>query len=156
MLIYLSRHGDASHPGPDKPSSLTPRGQSDVTRMAEHLIQEKDLKIDAVWHSPKTRALQTAQIYWKLLGNSGIPLMEKTVLSPDGDANVMRDDLLRQKTGNLLLVSHLPFLPDLAALLTGDSSLPGVFSFPTAGIVAFELDKTFRFLWSLTPESLKK
>ena len=156
MLIYLSRHGEASHTGPDKPSSLTPRGQADVTRMAEFLVEKKNFKINAIWHSPKTRAVQTAQIYWKVLENPKTPMEEKISLSPDGDIHEIYNDLLHQKAGNFLLVSHLPFLPDLISLLTRDSPGAPDFNFPTSGIAAFEFDKTFRFLWALDPGSLKK
>src|ERR1039457_3460314 len=108
MMIYLSRHGAASHSGPDQPSSLTPKGKAEVIRMAEHLIQKKGLKVSSIWHSPKTRAVQTAEIYWKAFGNLDIPLEEKLNLSPDGDLDQIYQDIHNYKTGNLLLVSHLP------------------------------------------------
>lgn len=155
MMIYLSRHGEASPSGPDKPSSLTPKGRSEIARMAEYLIQKKNLKVSSIWHSPKTRAIQTAEIYWKLSGNTAIPMEEKINLSPDGDASQICREIIGRKDGNLLLVSHLPFLPDLAWLLLNESPGTSTLAFPTAGIAAFEFDKTFKLLWTLKPGTIQ-
>ena len=153
MLLYLMRHGEASHSSPDKPSSLTARGQSDVARLAEHLVQKKKLRIDAIWHSPKTRAIQTAEIVWKALENTGLVLEEKKDLSPDGDSEQIHHEILKRKSGNLLIVSHLPFLPDLSGLLLGGGTQS--LTFPTAGIAAFERQGIFNLLWTLDPSTLK-
>ena len=153
MLLYLLRHGEASHPSPDKPSSLTPKGQSDVAHLAEHLTQKKKLKIDQIWHSPKTRAIQTAEIIWKALENTSLPLVQKEDLSPDGDAEQVHRDILSLKGGNLLIVSHLPFLPDLAGLLLEDERQ--TIAFPTAGMAALERGKVFKLLWTIDPSTIK-
>jgi phosphohistidine phosphatase len=153
MLLYLMRHGEASHSSPDQPSSLTPKGKSDVARMVEHLIQKKHIKLDTIWHSPKTRAIQTAEIVWKALENPALPLEKRSDLSPDGDADQVYRDILGHVSGNLLVVSHLPFLPDLASLLLeGEDPSP---TFPTSGIAAFDRGKTFKLLWTLDPSTLK-
>ncbi len=155
MFLYLMRHGEASIPCPIKPSSLTPKGKSDVTRVAEHFIQRKTLKPDAIWHSPKTRAIQTAEIVWKVMDNPALPTREKELIyPPTGIQEQVHREILAYAGGNLLIVSHLPFLPDLAGLLlgwTGNQSL----IFPTAGMAAFKRDKTFKLLWTLDPSSLK-
>ena len=152
MILYLLRHGEASHSDPGKPSSLTPKGKADVTRLAEHFVK-KHWKIDALWHSPKTRAIQTAGIFREALEIPGKNAEEKNSLSPEGDIQEIYREILAQKSERLLLVSHLPFLPSLASLLTESPSPP--FSFPTSGMAAFEADKTFKLLWTLDPLSLK-
>ena len=153
MYLYLMRHGEASHSSPDQPSSLTPKGKSDVARVVEHLIQKKGVKPDTIWHSPKTRAIQTAEIFWKALENPALPLEKRADLSPDGDLELVHQEILAYKGVNLLIVSHLPFLPDLAALLlAGEGSS---LTFPTAGMAAFEWRKTFKLLWTLDPSTLK-
>ncbi len=153
MMLYLSRHGEASHSGPGSPSSLTPRGKSEAARMAEHLVQQKKIKATLLWHSPKIRAVQTAEIYRMAFGGAGLPMEEKDWLEPDGDINTARREILALKGGSLIIVSHLPFLPNLAVLLlegAAESSL----SFPTAGWAALELAEKPKFLWSLDPSSL--
>ncbi len=153
MLLYLMRHGEASHSSPDQPSSLTPKGISDVARVVEHLIRKKGLKLDAIWHSPKTRAIQTAEIVWKAMENPPLPLEKRSDLSPDGDLEQVHQEILDHSSGNLLIVSHLPFIPGLAGLLLGGEGLS--LTFPTAGIAAFERGKTFKLLWTLDPSTLK-
>jgi phosphohistidine phosphatase SixA len=154
MMLYLSRHGEASHAGPGAPSSLTPKGLSDVTRMAEVLAQKKKIKITALWHSPLTRAVQTGEIYRQTFGISVDLAVEKQTLAPDGDFNQTYQELINWKGGDLLIVSHLPFLPNLAALLEEGSGNSSSFSFPTAGVAAFELKNPFKFLWALDPAGI--
>ena len=154
MFLYLSRHGEASHSGPGAPSSLTPRGLTNVTNMAEYLSQKKKIKISTLWHSPLTRAFQTAEIYRKTFGIPAALVAEKETLAPDGDFNQTYQELTHWKGGDLLIVSHLPFLPNLTALLEEGSGSSSPYSFPTAGLAAFDLGENPKFLWSLDPSSL--
>jgi phosphohistidine phosphatase SixA len=122
-------------------------------RVAEYLIQQKIPRLDAIWHSPKTRAIQTAEMIWKALENPALPLEKRNDLTPDGDADQIHQDILGHGNGNLLIVSHLPFLPDLAGILLEDGDQ--VISFPTAGMAAFKRDKNFKLLWTLDPSTLR-
>ena len=153
MLIYLIRHGEAERPDPDKPKSLTQRGKVEVTRVAEALLQ-KGVKADALWHSPKKRAIQTAEIIQKAMGLPAKVLEEKEGLKPGGDADEVLREILGERPRRLLIVSHLPFLPNLAALLLEGGKKSPSLLFPTAGVCAFEGDKTFKLLWNLSPGDL--
>lgn len=154
MMLYLSRHGEASHTGPGSSSSLTPKGQHDVVRVSEHLIKKKNFNISCIWHSPKTRAVQTAEIYRKAFKATVPVLEEKSTLEPDGDIIGTYQELRAWKGGNLLIVSHLPFLPNLSSLLLEGSEKDSPLSFPTAGLAAFDFKEKVELLWSLDPSSL--
>ena len=116
-------------------------------------FEKKHIKLDTIWHSPKIRAIQTAEIVWKALENPALPLEKRSDLSPDGDLGQVHKEILGHAGGNLLIVSHLPFLPGLAGLLLEGEGQS--ITFPTAGIAAFERGKTFKLLWTLDPSTLK-
>jgi phosphohistidine phosphatase SixA len=154
MFLYLLRHGEASRPGPGKPSSLTPKGKADVTKMAEHL-RGKKIQIGRVWHSPIARAAQTAEIFMKVLGVPDMKREEKEAISPDGDAQAVYHEIIRSSESSLLVVSHLPFLPNLSSYFLKDCpGAPAGLDFPTASMAAFELTQTRQWLWRLDPQSM--
>jgi phosphohistidine phosphatase SixA len=154
MTLYLLRHGKAARQDPDGPRSLTPKGREDVARVAGR-FKKAGLTLQNLWHSPKTRAIQTAEIFLKTLGNKQIQVEEKKQLKPEGDVRDIYDEINLNKEGeSLLIVSHLPFIDELGSLLAQDSP-EAVITFPTSGLVAFEKkNKTWRWLWSWDPQSL--
>jgi phosphohistidine phosphatase len=154
MIIYLLRHGEASRPGPEESKSLTSKGVAEVTQMAEY-FKAKKVQIDAVWHSSKTRAIQTAGIFIKIFGIPASAVEEKKELKPEGDAKTIAEALEAYQGGNLLVVSHLPFLADLAGRLLEGSSAARNLTFPTGGVCAIERAKTFKYLGSFDPDDLK-
>ena len=153
MLVYVLRHGKAARQDPEGPPSLTAGGREEVNRVAEH-FRGKKLKINTLWHSPKTRAVQTAEIVLKTLADPSIEVEEKKGLEPEGDAEEIFEEINRFKDVSLMLVSHLPLVGDLASRLAGNSPHP-LLVFPTAGLVAFErTGKTWKWLWALDPSEL--
>jgi phosphohistidine phosphatase len=87
---------------------------------------------DAVWHSGKLRARQTAEAFWRACN----PLAEfaaKYGLQPDDPPGRARD-LVAGETREVMLVGHMPNLPAVLRLLTGDAAA----GFPLHGIVALE------------------
>jgi phosphohistidine phosphatase len=154
MFVYLLRHGIAAQTSPDGPRALTEKGQAEVALVAEH-FKKKGLKVTQVWHSPKTRAIQTAQVFLKVVGEKGIPVEEKKQLKPEGDDQEILEEINQLKEGSLLLVTHMPFVAGLASLLAEDSP-NAQFAFPTAGLAAFERkNQRWKWLWSWDPSELK-
>lgn len=155
MVVYLLRHGKAGRPDPDKPRALTSRGKAEVTAVAEH-FKRQHLKVDTLWHSPKTRAVQTAQLFLKVLEDVSIAVEEKAGLIPEGDALEMCREIGGQRDKNLLVVTHLPLIEELAEFFAADSPRDLSFSFPTAGVAAFERKNgTWKQLWALEPDNLR-
>jgi phosphohistidine phosphatase len=154
MILYLARHGTASKPSVDQSSILTSRGESDVRQTALRL-KEKGVRLAYIWHSPKTRALQTAAIYLKVLGNPETLLEEKKWLSPDNDAETILEQILLENRDSLFIVGHLPYLEKLAFLLLENPSSNASLTFPPASVGCFrrKLDLTWECSWLINPVS---
>ncbi len=123
MKVYLMRHGQADPGMSHGRYGLTPQGQNEVRAVAAKL-KEFGVSVQYLWHSPKTRAEETAEIVRQVLG--GRLLFEKKAgLMPEDSARDMAETLqdwaLEHPSQNLMIVSHLPFLPSLVSLLLGDS-----------------------------------
>jgi phosphohistidine phosphatase len=154
MNLYLLRHGKAARLEPDQPRSLTIRGIAEVTLIAEH-FKKHHLQINNLWHSPKTRAIQTAEIFLKINGNPGVRVEEEKELKPEGDAKEVFEKINLLQDGPLIVVTHLPFVEELALLFAVDTPHAKI-AFPTAGVAAFERKgKNWKWLWSLDPSTLK-
>jgi len=118
MLLFLVRHGSAlaEHEDPQRP--LSPQGRREVTATAQYLKGTR-LPIHAIFHSPKTRAVQTAVLIREIAA-APIQLSERPGMSPNDPV----DELAYEVNGwekNTMVVGHLPYLGKLASrLLTGD------------------------------------
>ena len=66
MKIYCVRHGEAQEVDVSPERPLTEKGTSDIESVAR-FMGEAGLHIDHLLHSPKLRAVQTAQIFAKYL-----------------------------------------------------------------------------------------
>lgn len=62
MLLYLVQHGEAKREDEDPARGLTEKGAKDVKKVAQ-LLQNKILSLSHVFHSNKTRAIETARIF---------------------------------------------------------------------------------------------
>ena len=150
MIVYLMRHGRAAQSSPDGPRELTEKGREEVAKVAEHFKKE-GLTVTQAWHSSKTRAIQTCEIFLKTTGFQAVPVEEHKELKPEGDTDEIYGEIEKLKEGSLLIVSHMPFVAGLAATLVDGAGL----SFPTAGLAAFERKgKDWKFLWSWDPAGL--
>lgn len=154
MKLYLMRHGEALHPAMDPQMHLSPRGTADVTRMGGHL-RALSIRVDAVWHSPKQRAMQTAQLVAEALGFEAAHLNMYPDLEPEGDvesAKARIDALAQSGCQGLLIVSHMPFLPKLTLALAGPS---GYTDFDTAQAAFFLFSKgLWTREWSQEPSRI--
>lgn len=154
MKLYLARHGQADSPEPDAPTSLTTQGKTDVERVGLELAR-RNLNIQQIWYSPKTRTRQTAEIYAENLGIKPLNLIEKNTLLIDAAIDLLYHNILELKINNLLLVSHEPLLNELSSFLVGDMADLSTIFFPTSGVAAFEQGLHWKWLWLLEPSLLK-
>ena len=149
MALYLVRHGESVPEwiNPDFP--LSDRGLVEVKRMAE-LAAEKNIQLTKILHSGKKRAEQTAIIFRVILK----PLwgLDQSIgLNPNDDIFYILS--LIEKTENIMIVSHLPFLEKLVSyMVTGDEE-ESVVQFPTAGIVCLDkkIGGKWEIKWTLMP-----
>ena len=155
MSLILVHHGDAVGPEVDPMRPLSSVGRAATERLAT-LAAQRGVKPDAVWHSGKLRARQTAELYWKAC-NPFAPITAERGLLPDDPADWMRDRLTGE-TRSILIASHMPYLPRLLALLTRAREAGGLApsersesrGFPLHGCVALEVDDDrWKEVWRL-------
>ena len=115
--LFLLRHGEAESLFggiSDAMRNLTQRGRKNILDQAVGLSREEH-GIQAIHHSPYTRAVQTAEI---VNGELGLSLHVFEELTPSGSVGpvVNRFSGLEH---NILAVSHLPLIAELAQAITG-------------------------------------
>ena len=144
MQLFLVRHGEyiQDSRGVD---ILSQTGKKNIRKMADFL-KGQNIHVSAIWHSPKNRAKETAQIFQQRL-NSSVEIKVFARLKPNDPLEPLLDKLLSM-TENLMIVGHLPFIPRLVSqLLTGETD-HSLLALPTAGVVVMENDRHFN--WFLT------
>jgi phosphohistidine phosphatase len=144
--IFLVHHGDAVGPDVDPMRPLSSVGRAATDRIAS-AAASRGVKPDAIWHSGKLRARQTAEIFWKAC-NPLASLTAERGLLPDDPPQWIRDRLSGEGR-TILIVGHMPYLPRLLLMLAGACDDPAV-SFPLHGCVALEADgDQWKEIWRL-------
>jgi phosphohistidine phosphatase len=151
MLLYLVRHGEAQSELVDPSQSLSERGLRNVQKMAAHLAG-LNVHVDIIFHSQKMRARQTAAIFADFLKpREGI--QETDHLGPLDDPTVW-EQRLRDRDMDIMLVSHLPYLPKLFSLLTCSFIDDSTITFGNASVACLKKQNNGSWLlrWMLGPE----
>lgn len=150
MDIYLVQHGEAKAKEDDADRPLTEKGRKEAALVAVRLARA-GVKVEAIWHSGKLRARQTAAIFADPLKPAVEP-QEKRGLAPLDDPENMAGQLAEQ-TAAVMLVGHLPQLSRLASLLLVGDAEREIVRFRNAGVVCLSNeDDAWRLSWCLTPE----
>ncbi len=113
--LWLLRHGDAEPHGAaaDFERRLTPRGEQQA-RAAGQALARMDVQFEAVFTSPRVRALDTARLACEALAL--VPVVHEPLSGGFDDHDA--DALLAGLDGPVLLVGHEPDLSGLVAALT--------------------------------------
>ena len=153
MLLYLVQHGEAKSEKEDPERGLTDKGRVDVQKTAL-LAQNWKISTSALFHSNKTRALETARI---MAGH----LIAKGFSGGDGlaplDAPEIWAERIAAMNEDVMLVGHLPHLARLAGLLLcGDKEKMPV-DFKMGGIVCLKRfdDGRWALEWMVVPEMIR-
>jgi phosphohistidine phosphatase len=147
MKLYLMRHGQASDVGVDPDQGLSANGRSEVQQLANRLVN-RGLNFTRVYHSSKARARQTAEIMRTTL-SPGADISEHTSIKPNDNPDTLISDINGWHQ-DVLVVSHLPFLPTLITKLTGDSL--GSISFQPATLICLvQNNQAWELEWVVTP-----
>jgi len=148
MLIYLARHGEAM-PSESDPG-LSDHGKAQVRKVAVFLAQ-KSIILPAIYHSGKRRAEETAELIAKQLQPKPT-LTLKSGIKPDDNVEAMAAELSASGE-DVMLVSHLPFLPKLVAscLHLSENALPVVFTPATVSCLE-QLDDQWKVIWTINPD----
>ena len=151
MRLYLVQHGKAASSEQDPERPLTPEGRQEVQKIA-YLLKPLELTVDRIWHSPKLRARQTAQMYAEAFVVATGPQMREG-LAPNDPVAPLRDELAVE-TEDTMIVGHLPFLSRLAALLLTGYESGAPIAFRNAGVLCLGRtdDNRWQVEWLVTPE----
>ena len=149
MKLYLVQHGEAKSKDEDPERSLTEQGKEDVGAVAKKLA-EAGIKVDHIYHSPKLRALQTADIFTTYLKSHAT---EDPDLKPMDDPNLIMDllDEAAKENKDMMLVGHMPYMSRLAGLLLTGKDDP-VIEFTMGAVVCLGKEECWKVNWILTPE----
>lgn len=121
MELYLMQHAAAlpKEAHPEEP--LSPSGRDAAAKSARAMAR-LGLRPEALVHSPKERSRQTARIVAEALDlHSSVVTETEAVkaMTPAADTLRLVQDLERAGAASVLVVGHLPNLPELARLLCG-------------------------------------
>lgn len=149
MRLFLVQHGEALSEAEDPDRPLSETGRANATTVADSLARS-GVAVEAIYHSGKTRAEQTAQIFASRLAPGRMEALAG--LAPKDDpAHVAQS--LGELFDGAMLVGHLPHLDKLASLLVTGSPQGSVIGFRNAGVVALtEADGNWTVAWMVIPE----
>ena len=151
MKLYLVQHAEAAseHENPQRP--LTEAGRQDIQMMAA-FIEPLNITVDYLWHSEKTRAIQTSEVLAEVVKVNEAK-MGRDGLNPNDDVKVVREEIALANK-DVMIVGHLPFLGRLASLLLVGSESANVVAFKQGGIVCLSCldDNLWQIDWMVTPE----
>jgi phosphohistidine phosphatase len=138
QFVFLVHHADAVAGNVDHMRPLSTRGLAQAEQVAKALA-ERGAKPAAIWHSGKLRARQTADACWRAVN----PLAAFTAvrgLQPEDDPDTIATALAAEER-DVLLASHMPFLPTLLHRLTTGRRDRLSAPFPLHGAVALEREQ---------------
>jgi phosphohistidine phosphatase len=154
MLLYLVQHAEAKKEEDDPSRGLAEKGLQDITKVSAH-ISKLNIAVNKIFHSGKTRALQTAQaLADHLKPDKGITEIDG--LAPMDDPDIWKGRI-RQVNEDIVLVGHLPHLGKLSSLLLSGDKEKDIIDFKMGGVVclkSFE-DGHWSVEWMITPEVVK-
>ena len=153
MKLYLMRHGEALSADLDPEQGLSDNGKEKIEALAKHLHQQ-NLTFQCVFHSVKKRAMQTAEIMARVLSPDVKPQVMNNI-KPNDDPRLVAPEL-NTWNEDTLVTTHLPFLPNIVTLLTGQDVFLSAITFETGTIICLEKgnNDTWNLKWSSAPSEI--
>ena len=147
------RHGEALSPDKDPERGLTDGGKIKIEQLAQHL-KEKGIHFSQVFHSPKKRARETAEIMASIISPNTVLSVHKHISPNDDPQHLIAD--INDWNKDTLIASHLPFVPNLVTTLTREDVFLSGISFETGTVVCIERNEQadWSISWSVTPSEL--
>jgi len=121
MRVVLVHHAEAVGPDVDPQRPLSAAGHQRAAMLASRLKHEA-FAPQAIWHSGKLRARQTAEAFLVACAPFAEFKMIRGLL-PDDPPEWLRQELTAEAR-DVLVVGHIPNIMRLAALLRDDTELP--------------------------------
>ncbi len=154
MRVYLIQHGEAKPEEEDQARHLTEHGIEAVKKVAAFL-EPLHLQPQAIWHSGKARAQQTAEILGTTI-KAEEGMIQKEGLAPKDPVASIKQTI-EEGSQDVMIVGHLPFLSKLAGLMVVGDETKEVVRFHYAGVVCLESAASgkWRVAWMVVPGMLR-
>lgn len=151
MKLYFARHGDAVTKVEDSLRPLSSAGRETTIKMAK-LLMNKGLELTQIFHSPKLRAKQTAEIYAEFLIGDKENITEVDFLSPDFaiDSSMVA---IKESMHSAMFVGHLPSLELISSNLLTDNFMP-ILTLNVSSVLCIQKDNNSYVLNWLVDSSL--
>jgi phosphohistidine phosphatase len=153
MRLYLVQHGEATSKdiNPDRP--LTEKGKADSQKTAAFL-KKAGIPVNSIWHSTKTRAIETASIFARDLSVERVE--QRDGLAPNDPVDNVFSGIANIED-DIMIVGHLPFLQKLASLLLTGSESNCIVRFNMAGCVCLEKVESSKWVlvFAIVPDLLQ-
>ncbi len=151
MKLFVMRHAQATFNAPsDRERPITDNGEKQ-TRELLSLYQQDLSQVGELWCSDLLRACQTAALVTEV---TGLPALQKTMLSPDGQINHVLNELQQFKADeHLMIVSHQPLVGELVSYLIS-GNIYQAHPFTTSEILSLELEQVGPGMASLCKQYL--
>lgn len=153
MNIYLVQHGKPVSKEEDPKKPLSGKGEEDIKKTAAFLKRTGAVEVEAIFHSGKTRARQTAEILASTL-LPGMEPQEKAGLAPLDDVNIIAEEIRRMHS-DCMFVGHLPHLGRLTSYMTTGGVSGSIAGFQQGGVVCLRYNDEkadWTIAWMLVPE----
>lgn len=163
MKVFIYRHAHAAPGDPDESRALTTKGKAQIKALAKLLPPKTFEEVSEVWHSPLTRAEETAILFKNYFKNmNDVTLHTVHELEPDAKVQIMAN-LLGECEGDVIAVGHNPFLEELVTALCSGEAGVGLVDLKKGGMVCLERTTEasknipaglWTIQWYLTPQLL--
>lgn len=146
MTVYFVQHGLALPKEVDPDRHLSDDGRKDVENISAYL-QKTGISVKKIFHSGKTRAMETARIFAGHIGDGSIS--ELPGMAPNDNVDKFTRIL---KEDDAMYVGHLPHLEKLVSHLITGNEEAGIVKFVNAGVVCINKDPDgYHIEWYLRP-----
>lgn len=153
MRLYVVQHGEAvdKQKNPDRP--LSEKGMADIECLADFL-KDIEVAVDCIYHSGKTRAMQTAETLARGVILEG-DIEQCDLLNPS-DPTAPFIELVKTRGKDVLIAGHLPFVSKLVTSLVLGEEERAVVDFQPGCAVCVEADEEGNWTvgWMIRPELL--
>jgi phosphohistidine phosphatase len=149
MKVYLIQHGLAMSKDDDPDRPLTNEGRDETVKVANFIAQSGIIQIRNIFHSGKTRARQTAEIFGERTAPTAAVQQAEGLKAKD-DPGIWGGKLEGAKE-DVMLVGHLPHMAALANRLLCRDAPENIIEFENSGVVCLEKNKTWRIRWMIVP-----
>ncbi|MCK5162018.1 MAG: phosphohistidine phosphatase SixA, partial [Candidatus Aureabacteria bacterium] len=146
--IYIVRHGKAVSGNKNPHRPLSKEGKKE-TKIIASLLKKSQISPDAIWHSGKPRAEETAEIFKDILCVKENCIKREGLLPNDHVESIEKDIIGLNES--IMIVSHIPFVERMARLLLGSVSSPLVFEPSAAACFQAEEKRSWRLKWLINP-----